>query len=146
MPYDSPIFLEIIQPMRQELTQIGFEEVRSPEAVDAALARSGTTMVVVNSICGCAAGIARPAVAEALATAPRPDHLITVFAGQDVDATKRAREYFTGYPPSSPSVALMKDGQFKYLLERRQIEGHTVADVADALRAALREVSAEAAR
>ncbi len=146
MPYDSPIFLEIIQPMRQELTQIGFEEVRSPEAVDAALARGGTTMVVVNSICGCAAGIARPAVAEALATSPRPDHLITVFAGQDVDATRRAREYFTGYPPSSPSVALIRDGQFEYMLERHQIEGHTVGDVADALSAALREVSAKAAR
>lgn len=140
MAYDSPIFLEIIQPMRQELTQIGFEEVRSPEAVDAALAQSGTTMVVVNSICGCAAGIARPAVAEALAAASRPDHLITVFAGQDIEATKRAREYFTGYPPSSPSIALMKDGEFKYMMERHQIEGHTVADVADALRAALRQI------
>ena len=142
MAYDSPIFLEIIQPMREELTRIGFEELRTPEAVDEALNRDGTTMVVVNSICGCAAGVARPAVAMALSQGARPDHLVTVFAGQDVEATKQARTYFTGYPPSSPSVALMKDGKFQYLMERHQIEGHTTQDVAAALAKALASVCA----
>ena len=130
MAYDSPIFLEIIQPMREELTQIGFQELRTPEAVEQAFEMNpGTTLIVVNSICGCAAGIARPAVAEALAQGPRPDHLVTVFAGQDVEATKKARTYFTNYPPSSPSIGLMKDGQFLHLIERSQIEGHSTADV-----------------
>lgn len=142
MAYDSPIFLEIIQPMREELTRIGFEELRTPEAVDQAFSRPGTTMVVVNSICGCAAGIARPAIAQALAQARhKPDHLVTVFAGQDVEATKQARTYFTGYPPSSPSVALMKNGKFQYLMERHQIEGHTTQDVASALAEALETVA-----
>lgn len=140
MAYDSPIFLEIIQPMREELTQIGFQELRTSEAVEQALEKnSGTTLIVVNSICGCAAGIARPAVAAALTQGPKPDHLVTVFAGQDVEATKKARTYFTNYPPSSPSIGLMKDGQFLQLIERHQIEGHSTDDVTAQLTAALRK-------
>ncbi len=140
MAYDSPFFLEIIQPMREELTQIGFQELRTPEAVEQALEKStGTTLIVVNSVCGCAAGIARPAVAAALAQVPAPDHLVTVFAGQDVEATKKARTYFTDYPPSSPSIGLMKDGRFLHLIERRQIEGHSTADVTSQLTAAMQE-------
>lgn len=134
MAYDSPIFLEIIQPMREELTQIGFKELRTPDDVVAAIEGvKGTTLVVVNSICGCAAGIARPAVAFALEKGPRPDHLVTVFAGQDVEATKKVRTYFKNYPPSSPSVGFFKDGEFLYLLQRHQIEGHSVEDVTQQL-------------
>ncbi len=130
MAYDSPVFTEIIQPMRDELTAIGFSEVHTPEAVDEVLTNhQGTMMFVVNSICGCAAGIARPAIAEALTVAPAPDHLYTVFAGQDVDATAQARTYFTNFPPSSPSIAFFKDGQFVTLIERHQIEKHKKADV-----------------
>jgi len=142
MPYDSPMFLEIIEPMREELTRVGFEELRTPDAVETAFARKGLTMCVVNSICGCAAGIARPAVAEAIAKGPRPDHLVTVFAGQDVESTKQARAHFTGRAPSSPSVALLKDGQFVYLMERHQIEGHSSQDVMSALVAALEKYGA----
>lgn len=141
MAYDSPMFLEIIEPMREELTRVGFEELRTPEAVDEAFARSGLTMCVVNSICGCAAGIARPAVAEAITHGPKPDHLVTVFAGQDVESTKKARSYFTGRPASSPSIALLKDGQFVYLMERHQIEGHSSEDVTAGLVAALEKFS-----
>jgi putative YphP/YqiW family bacilliredoxin len=118
-------------PMRAELTQLGVEEMRTPEQVDAKLKDSqGTTLVVVNSICGCAARNARPAVAKAIRHESRPDQLTTVFAGQDVEATQRARSYFTGYPPSSPQIALMKDGELVYMLERHQIEGRTADDIA----------------
>jgi putative YphP/YqiW family bacilliredoxin len=117
--------------MRQELTQLGVEEMRTPEEVDAKLKDApGTTLVVVNSICGCAARNARPAVARAIQHDSRPDKLTTVFAGQDVAATQRARSYFTGYAPSSPQIALMKDGQVVYMLERHQIEGRTADDIA----------------
>ena len=137
MAYDSPMFLEIIQPMREELTQAGFQELRTPEAVEDAFSKDGVTLCVVNSICGCAAGIARPAVAQAITVGPKPDHLVTVFAGQDVDATKKARTYFAGYPASSPSIAILKDGQFVYLMERHQIEGHSAHDVTQSLVSAL---------
>jgi putative YphP/YqiW family bacilliredoxin len=131
MAYDLPMFQEMIQPMREELTQIGFEEIRTAEGIDRLFSeKQGVVLLVVNSICGCAAGIARPAIAEALSRGPRPDRLATVFAGQDVDATKRAREYFTGFAPSSPSIAFIKNGQFMNLIERRDIEGHTMEDVA----------------
>jgi len=117
--------------MRQELTQLGVEELRTPEEVDSRLKDApGTTLVVVNSICGCAARNARPAVAKAIQHDNRPDRLTTVFAGQDVSATQRARSYFTGYAPSSPQIALMKDGQVVYMLERHQIEGRTADDIA----------------
>jgi len=129
----------MIAPMREELTRLGFEELRTAEEVDARLGpAAGTTLVVVNSICGCAARNARPAVAAALEeSSARPDHLTTVFAGQDVDATQRARGYFTGYPPSSPSIALLKDGRVAFMLERRQIEGRTAREIANDLVGAL---------
>jgi putative YphP/YqiW family bacilliredoxin len=120
--------------MRQELTRIGFVELRTPEQVDGALKdASGTTLVVVNSICGCAARNARPAVTMALKGDAKPEKLATVFAGQDVDATQRAREYFTGYPPSSPSIGLLKDGRLVYMMERWQIEGRPAQDIAEDL-------------
>jgi putative YphP/YqiW family bacilliredoxin len=120
-----------VTPMRQELTQLGVEEMRTPQQVDAKLKDTrGTTLVVVNSICGCAARNARPAVARAIQHDARPDQLTTVFAGQDVEAVQRARSYFTGYAPSSPQIALMKDGEVVYMLERHQIEGRTADDIA----------------
>jgi putative YphP/YqiW family bacilliredoxin len=132
LPQHQPIYDErMVVPMRQELTRIGFEELRSPERVDEKLKdAAGTTLVVVNSICGCAARNARPAVAMALQNAARPEHLTTVFAGQDIDATQRARGYFTGYAPSSPSIGLLKDGKIVFMLERWQIEGRPAQEIA----------------
>lgn len=113
----------MVQGMRDELTRVGFRELRTPEDVDAALKNEKrTALVVVNSVCGCAAGRARPAVARALGHAARPEVLLTVFAGQDREATERARSYFTGFAPSSPSIALMRDGKVAFMLERRDIE------------------------
>jgi len=121
----------LVQPMREELTRIGFEELRTPEQVDAALTKPGsTTLVVVNSVCGCAARNARPAATLALQSAKRPARLLTVFAGQDAEATARARSYFTGYPPSSPQMGLFKDGKLVYMLERKHIEGRPAQDIA----------------
>jgi putative YphP/YqiW family bacilliredoxin len=120
-----------ITPMRQELTRLGVEELRTADAVDAKLKEAkGTTLVVVNSMCGCAARNARPAVASALQNAVKPDQLTTVFAGQDIEATERARSYLTGYPPSSPSIALLKDGKLAFMLERYQIEGRSAEAIA----------------
>jgi len=120
-----------VAPMRQELTRLGVSELRTPAAVDDALkGASGTTLVVVNSVCGCAARNARPAVAQALSHAVRPDHLTTVFAGQDTDATRQARSYFTGYAPSSPQIALMRDGRVVFMIERFQIEGRDASEIA----------------
>lgn len=125
---------EFVQPMREELTQIGFKELRTAAQVDEVLTKpSGTVLVVVNSICGCAAGRARPAVALALDNKARPEVLTTVFAGQDTDATERARGYFTGYPPSSPAVALLRDGKLVYMLERKDIEGRDSYTIAEDL-------------
>ncbi len=126
-----------VTPMRQELTRLGVEELRTSDDVDARLKGvPGTTLVVVNSVCGCAARNARPAIATALRHAVKPDHLTTVFAGQDVEATAKARAYFTGYPPSSPSIGLLKDGEVVFMLERWQIEGRSAdaiaADLTDA--------------
>lgn len=118
----------LVEPMREELTRVGVEELRTPEEVDEALPGEGTTMVVVNSVCGCAARNARPAVALALEHGVVPDRSVTVFAGQDAEATARARRYFTGYRPSSPSIALLRDGEVAFMLERHQIEGRE-ADV-----------------
>lgn len=127
----------LVQPMREELTRIGFQELRTPQEVDAAMAdTTPTTLVVVNSVCGCAAGKARPAAAAAIQHARRPGRLLTVFAGQDADATARARSYFTGYQPSSPQIALFKDGQLVFMLERRNIEGRAAPDIAADLVAA----------
>jgi putative YphP/YqiW family bacilliredoxin len=121
----------LVTPMRQELTRLGVKELRTPEEVDAQLADAkGTTMVVVNSVCGCSARMARPAVAMALGNAVLPDVSATVFAGQDSEATARARSYFTGYPPSSPQIGLLKDGELVFMLERWQIEGRHAEDIA----------------
>lgn len=133
----------MIAPMREELIRAGVEEARTPDAVDAAVHKPGTTLVVVNSVCGCAAGKARPGVAMALRQGKRPDRAITVFAGADVEATERARSYFTGVEPSSPSVGLLKDGKLVYMLERRQIEGRTAPQIAELLTAALEQHSGE---
>ena len=121
----------MVTPMRQELTRLGVKEMRTAADVDATLKGSkGTTLVVVNSVCGCAARNARPAVAEAIRHSTKPDVLTTVFAGQDTEATQRARSYFTGYPPSSPQIGLLKDGRLVYLLERHQIEGRSAGEIA----------------
>jgi putative YphP/YqiW family bacilliredoxin len=120
-----------VTPMRQELTRLGVEEMRTPADVDARLKDAkGTTLVVVNSVCGCAARNARPAIASALEHEVKPDHLTTVFAGQDTDATARARSYFTGYAPSSPQIGLLKDGKVVFMLERYQIEGRSADAIA----------------
>lgn len=125
---------EFVQPMREELTRLGFRELRTSGEVDEVLSQSkGTVLVVVNSICGCAAGRARPAVAYALSHAVRPEVLATVFAGQDQEATAQARSYFTGYPPSSPSIAMLRGGKLLYMLERHDIEGRMAEEIAEDL-------------
>ena len=127
----------MIAPMREELTRFGVRELRTAGEVDDALTKTfGTVMVVVNSVCGCAAGKARPGVALALQHAAKPDLVATVFAGADVEATERARGYFTGYPPSSPSIALFKDGKLVYMMERHQIENQEANAIATQLTAA----------
>ncbi|MBI1984119.1 MAG: BrxA/BrxB family bacilliredoxin [Acidobacteria bacterium] len=125
---------EMVQPMREELTNIGFKELKTPDEVDSVLAKTqGSLLVVVNSICGCAAGKARPAVALALSHRVRPETLTTVFAGQDPEATAQARRYFTGYEPSSPSIALLREGKLVFMLERRDIEGRDAYSIAEDL-------------
>jgi len=127
----------LVQPMREELTRIGFQELRTPDDVDAVLGTAkDTTLVVVNSVCGCAARNARPAATLAITHAKRPRRLLTVFAGQDADATARARSYFVGYPPSSPQMGLFKDGRLVFMLERKNIEGRPAQDIATDLTAA----------
>jgi len=130
----------MIRPMREDLTRLGVEELKTPEAVDETVTNSkGTLMVVVNSICGCAAGKARPGIALALQNEVIPDKVATVFAGADIEATERARSYFTGYGPSSPSIAILKDGQLVYMLERYQIEGRDATQIAGELTKAFDE-------
>src|SRR6188472_4484220 len=128
-----------IAPMRAELSRLGFEDLKTPDAVDAAVKQPGTTMVVVNSVCGCAAGKARPGIAMALSQGKRPDHLTTVFAGADVEATETARQYFQPHPPSSPSIAIMKEGKLVYIMERRDIEGRTADMIAAELQKAFEQ-------
>jgi bacilliredoxin len=136
----------MVIPMREELVRAGFEETRTAEDVDAALAKPGTTLVMVNSICGCAAGKARPGVRLALANAAtQPDHKITVFAGQDREATERVRSYFAGNPPSSPAVAILRDGKLVYLMQRFVIEQATAQQIAGELIRAFDEFCAKAA-
>jgi putative YphP/YqiW family bacilliredoxin len=130
---------QFIAPMRAELTRLGVRELRSAGDVDDAVTSSGTIMIVVNSVCGCAAGKARPGIAIALQHDKRPDVLGTVFAGADIDATARAREYLLPYPPSSPSVALLQNGKVVYMLERRDIEGRDAGSIAMLLRRAFDE-------
>ncbi len=126
---------ELVKPMRQELVDIGFKELTTPEEVEEFMESvEGTTLVAVNSVCGCAGGLARPAVAYALKeTKKKPDHLVTVFAGQDKDATAKMREYFTDIPPSSPSFALLKGKEVVHFIHRHEIEGHTMEDVIENL-------------
>ena len=125
----------MVIPMREELTRMGVQELRTAEEVDRAIVKQpGTTMVIVNSICGCAAGRMRPAVRVALQNSARPEKMFTVFAGQDAEATERARSYFTGYPPSSPSIALFRDGKMVYMMQRSDIEHREAADIAAELK------------
>jgi putative YphP/YqiW family bacilliredoxin len=127
MPYPE----SFIGPMREELTRLGVRELRTAQDVDAAVRNtSGTLMVIVNSMCGCAAGKARPGIALALKHRVKPDDVATVFAGGDVEATERARSYFTGYPPSSPSIAILRNGRLVYMLERGQIENQSAEAIA----------------
>jgi putative YphP/YqiW family bacilliredoxin len=143
MPYPE----SFIGPMRAELSRLGIEELKTPAQVDDAVRSTpGTLMIVVNSMCGCAAGKARPGVALALHHPIRPDRIATVFAGGDVEATDRARTYFTGYPPSSPSVGLLKNGELVWMLERRQIENKGAEQIAAALTAAFDRFCAADAR
>ncbi|KQY86719.1 MULTISPECIES: BrxA/BrxB family bacilliredoxin [Paenibacillus] len=122
---------DMVQPMRDELTRLGIQELRTPEEVEASLPDAkGTALVVINSVCGCAAGQCRPGVAQALQNDLTPDHLYTVFAGQDKEATAKAREFFAPYPPSSPSIALMKDGELVHFIERHQVEDRSAEEIA----------------
>jgi putative YphP/YqiW family bacilliredoxin len=134
MPYPE----QLCAPMRKELTSVGFAELKDSTDVDNTIPQSkGTTLLVINSVCGCAAGAARPGVKLALQrTEAKPDHLVTVFAGQDVEATAQVRKYLMPYPPSSPAVALFKDGQLVHMLERHHIEGHSAEMIAENLGAA----------
>lgn len=140
MPYDPML----VKPMKEELTSIGVKELLTAADVDAAMQQPGTTMVVVNSVCGCAAGGARPGVAMALKHDTTPDQVVTVFAGQDLEATERARSYFTGQPPSSPSIAIMRDGELVAFMPRHHIEGRTPEMIASALTNAFDELCAKA--
>ena len=141
MPYREIM----IRPMREDLTRIGVEELRTAEAVDDAVNHTdGTLMIVVNSICGCAAGKARPGVALALDNEVKPDRVATVFAGADIEATERARSYFTGYGPSSPSIGILKDGELVYMMERYQIEGRGPEEIAAELTRAFERFCAPA--
>ena len=130
-----PMYPELmVIPMREELTRVGVQEARTAEAVDDAVKNSkGTLMVIVNSICGCAAGRMRPAVRVALQNTARPDKAFSVFAGQDTQATERARSYFTGYPPSSPSIAILRDGKLLYMMQRSDIERREAPEIASEL-------------
>jgi bacilliredoxin len=130
MPYSEIL----IKPMREDLTRIGVEETRTPEQVEQAIGDTkGTLLVVVNSVCGCAAGKARPGIAMALQNESKPDRTITVFAGADIEATAKAREYFAPYPPSSPQIGLFKDGRLVFMLERHQIENRFAEQIAQEL-------------
>jgi putative YphP/YqiW family bacilliredoxin len=141
MPYSEIL----IKPMREDLTSVGVEETRTPEQVEDAIANTkGTLLVVVNSVCGCAAGRARPGVAMALQNEARPDRSITVFAGADIEATAAARSHFAPYPPSSPQVGLFKDGKLVYMLERHQIENKFADQIADELTQAFQRFCAPA--
>ena len=126
----------LVQPMRDEVTQLGITELRTAEAVDAALTQKGTTLVFINSVCGCAAGSARPGLAAATKYPVQPDRIVTAFAGNDIEAVKRVREYFTGFAPSSPCFGMLRDGELIWMLERWQIEGRGARDIAVSLASA----------
>lgn len=135
----------IVVPMRQELTGAGFKELLTAEEVNEHMSEAkGTSLVVINSVCGCAAGLARPAVLEALSTVEaKPEHLVTVFAGQDKEATAQMRNYFDEVPPSSPSIAVLKDGELAYFIPREQIEDHPMEQIRDHLAQVLDQVAAQ---
>ncbi|HEY2825207.1 MAG TPA: BrxA/BrxB family bacilliredoxin [Gemmatimonadales bacterium] len=141
MRYDP----RFIQPMRDELVRVGFDEILTPQDADRAVARPGTTLLVVNSMCGCAAGKARPGILMALKHKNRPEHLTTVFAGMELEATDQVRSHILGYPPSSPSIALFKDGELVYMMERREIEGRGPEPIAQDLVAAFDKFCSNAA-
>ncbi|MGE7764597.1 BrxA/BrxB family bacilliredoxin [Peribacillus sp. NPDC096540] len=124
---------DVVKQARDEIKTAGYRELTTPEEVEEVFAQKGTTLVMVNSVCGCAGGIARPAAAHAIHNDKRPDQLVTVFAGQDKEATEKARDYFEGYPPSSPSFALLKDGKIITMIERHEIEGHHPMSVVEKL-------------
>jgi putative YphP/YqiW family bacilliredoxin len=129
----------IVKPMKAELTTVGFEELTTPDAVDRAISSKGTTLIMVNSVCGCAAGAARPGVRLAIHNAKHPDKLATVFAGVDVEATAQARKHFLPYPPSSPAIALFKDGKLVHFIERHHIEGRPAEVIAENLKMAFEQ-------
>lgn len=144
MNMDFNLFMnDVVRQARQEITVAGYKELSTPEEVDAALQQKGTTLVMVNSVCGCAGGIARPAAMHSLHYDKRPNQLVTVFAGQDKEATEKARSYFTGYPPSSPSFALLKDGKIVTMIERHDIEGHGPMEVVQKLQDAFEQYCEE---
>ena len=136
----------MIVPMREELTRVGVKEARTAAEVDQAIAQPGTTMVIVNSVCGCAAGRMRPAVRMALEHSTRPDLAVTVFAGQDKEATERARAHFKGYPPSSPSIGLLRDGQLVHMMQRSDIEHREAVDIASELKRVFDKFCAQTTR
>lgn len=138
MDYDL-LMQDHVKNCREEMTSAGYEEIKTPEEVDKVLQEKGTTLVAVNSVCGCAGGVARPAAAYIYNYDKKADRYVTVFAGQDKEATERARTYFTGYPPSSPSFALVKDGEIVEMVERYEIEGHEPIEVAQKLQHLLDE-------
>jgi putative YphP/YqiW family bacilliredoxin len=129
----------LVTPMKSELTESGFVDLTTPAAVDKAVAQNGTVLLVFNSVCGCSAGAARPGIIMSLDGQKKPDNLVTVFAGFDVEATAQARKHTLPYPPSSPSIALFKDGKLVHFIERHHIEGHSANMVAENLRAAYEE-------
>ena len=131
---------EIVMPMKEELTEVGFENLDTPEKVTEFLSRKGSALIVVNSVCGCAASNARPAVVASVSGESKPDHIGTVFAGFDIDATAKARELMMPFPPSSPSIALFHDGEIVHMLERHHIEGRPAQMIADNLMNAYEEV------
>lgn len=144
MNMDFNLFMnDVVRQARQEIVAAGYKELKTPEEVDEVLNQKGTTLVMVNSVCGCAGGIARPAAAHSLHYDKRPDQLVTVFAGQDKEATEKARSYFTGYPPSSPSFALLKDGKIVTMIERHDIEGHEPMAVVQKLQQAFEQYCEE---
>src|SRR5438477_1679487 len=135
----------MVMPMREELTRLGIKETRTADEVDQALKQAGTTMVIVNSICGCAAGKMRPAIRAALQNSTRPDQAITVFAGQDREATERARTYFSGYPPSSPSIGILREGELVYMMQRSDIESSDPQTIASRLTQAFNQFCSKSA-
>jgi putative YphP/YqiW family bacilliredoxin len=144
MNMDFNLFMnDVVRQARQEIVTAGYKELTTPDEVDEALQQKGTTLVMVNSVCGCAGGIARPAAMHSLHYDKRPEQLVSVFAGQDKEATEKARSYFTGYPPSSPSFALLKDGQLVKMIERHDIEGHSPMEVVQKLQDAFEQYCEE---